>query len=248
MTSDQEKVPRPTRLRLLAILPLLALLLVSCASGPATQREKSTAAGALIGAGAGAIIGNQSGDAAEGAAIGAALGALAGAAAGDQQQQARQRGQRIQRRLAVQERELERNRRLLARLRARDLSATESDRGVVVTLPDVLFEFGSSSLTRAAKRKTRDVADIVSTEAPGRRVMVEGHTDSIGAALYNQGLSERRARVVAESLSTHGVSPALVKAGGYGEKYPVAPNAHPDGSDNPTGRARNRRVEVVILN
>nr|MBC8292882.1 glycine zipper 2TM domain-containing protein [Pseudomonadota bacterium] len=165
MRSDQVKRSRPSRLRLLAVLSVVALLLASCASGPATQREKSTATGALIGAGAGAIIGNQSGDAAEGAAIGAALGGLAGAAAGDQQQQDRQRGQRIQRRLAAQQRELGRNRRLRARLRARDLSATVSDRGVVVTVRDLLFACGSSSLTPAAHRETRCMADAVRAPA-----------------------------------------------------------------------------------
>ncbi|MFQ5351576.1 MAG: OmpA family protein [Candidatus Binatia bacterium] len=232
------------------ILGLILLLATvsACASGPLTTRERHTGAGAALGAGAGAIIGSARGDAAEGAVIGGALGALSGAMLGDQAQAEQQRRGRLERRLEVQERELARNRRLIARLRARNIDATQSDRGVVVTLPDVLFEFGSASLTRSAKRKTRDIAEILLKEARGRRVLVEGHTDSIGAVLYNQGLSERRARVVAMALESHGVSPALLESAGYGEKYPVAANTNPDGSDNASGRARNRRVEIVILN
>ncbi len=142
---------------------------------------------------------------------------------------------------------LERSRELVTRLRERELSAHASVRGVVVTLPDGFFEFGSAQLTAEGKRRIEDLAEVVLREAPTRRIRVEGHTDSIGAELYNQGLSERRADRVAEALEADGVEESSVDRRGYGATFPIAPNSNPDGSDNPPGRARNRRVEVVIL-
>jgi len=140
------------------------------------------------------------------------------------------------------------NRDLIGALEDQRLAAVENERGVVVTLPDVLFEFGSSDLTFGGKRKIRAIADTVLRLAGGRRIAVEGHTDSIGAELYNQALSERRAEAVAGQLKNAGVPEALVGAKGFGEAYPVAPNEYPDGADNPAGRAKNRRVEIVIEN
>lgn len=138
--------------------------------------------------------------------------------------------------------------RLVAELQARQLNVRQTDRGVVITLPDFLFEFGSADLTYGARRKVRELADVLREEAASRRVAVEGHTDSIGATLYNQGLSERRAEAVANQLASDGVEKSLIAWRGFGERYPVAPNTNPDGSDNPLGRARNRRVEVIVLN
>jgi len=143
---------------------------------------------------------------------------------------------------------LEPNDRLVAELKARQLEVRQTDRGVMVTLPDVLFEFGSADLTYGARRKVRELADVLREDAASRRIAVEGHTDSIGAALYNQGLSERRAETVADQLASDGVEKSLIAWRGFGERYPVAPNTNPDGSDNPRGRARNRRVEVIVLN
>ena len=79
-------------------------------------------------------------------------------------------------------------------------------------------------------------------------VTVEGHADSIGSEAYNLALSEHRAESVTQELSYDGVREARLTTKGYGEKYPVAPNTNPAGSDNPSGRAKNRRVEVVIAN
>jgi len=87
-----------------------------------------------------------------------------------------------------------------------------------------------------------------SPEVAWRGVSVEGHTDSIGSADANLALSERRARSVADALAGLGVAGSRLSIQGLGETYPVAANVHGDGSDNPAGRARNRRVEVVILN
>jgi outer membrane protein OmpA-like peptidoglycan-associated protein len=119
---------------------------------------------------------------------------------------------------------------------------------VVVNLPDVLFEFGQVNLTGEARGKIGTISDVLNAQAEGRRVSVEGHTDSIGAEAANQRLSERRAGSVASALETAGVSSARITTKGFGERYPVAPNGNSDGTDNPSGRAKNRRVEVIIEN
>jgi outer membrane protein OmpA-like peptidoglycan-associated protein len=140
----------------------------------------------------------------------------------------------------------EQERKLLLRLRERDLSAHVSVRGTVVMLPDTLFAFGGAQLTAEGRRRVETLAETVVREAPNQRVHVEGHTDSIGAELFNQGLSERRAESVARALVDAGIEESLVDHRGYGATFPIAPNSNPDGSDNPPGRTRNRRVEVVI--
>ena len=76
---------------------------------------------------------------------------------------------------------------------------------------------------------------------------IEGYTDAIGSAAYNQELSERRARAVEVWLVAHGiVGRDAAQVQGYGKSKPIAPNTKPDGSDNPEGREKNRRVEIVI--
>lgn len=226
----------------------LMLVTSGCASGPMTTREKGAGLGAIIGAGAGAIIGNQSGHKGEGALIGAAIGGLGGAAAGDQVQGQEQANQALGGELSRQQQELAANQELINKLRARNLNADQGKRGVVVTLPDVLFEFGSADLTAGAQATARDIAEIILSDAPGRRISVEGHTDSIGPANYNQSLSERRAASVAAALRGARVGSDRLVSKGFGESFPAAPNTLTSGGDNPEGRARNRRVEVVILN
>ncbi len=77
--------------------------------------------------------------------------------------------------------------------------------------------------------------------------MISGHTDSKGSEEYNQKLSEKRAESVKKWLIENaGVNPKIIEISGYGESRPVAPNTNPDGSDNPEGRQKNRRVEIVI--
>jgi len=78
------------------------------------------------------------------------------------------------------------------------------------------------------------------------KVVVEGHTDSSGQASFNQALSEKRANSVMRYLIEKGMSPSRVSAKGYGETRPIAPNSNPDGSDNPEGRAKNRRVDFTV--
>jgi outer membrane protein OmpA-like peptidoglycan-associated protein len=139
-----------------------------------------------------------------------------------------------------------RTERLIAQLERKGISASQSTRGVVIVLPESVFEFGTDELPRESKRRLHDVADAITTEANSSRVSVEGHTDSTGADLYNRGLSERRAKAVALELEGAGVGESRIESVGYGAMYPIAANQRADGSDDPAGRARNRRVEIVI--
>ncbi|MEA2625773.1 MAG: hypothetical protein QOD06_1818 [Candidatus Binatota bacterium] len=227
---------------------LLALLLSAC-SGPPSKRETGALGGAALGALAGAVIGHQTGNAAAGAAIGGALGGVGGAVAGDQIQAGDQRLDEREKTLRQQQEELARNRALIEELKRKKLDVRETDRGVVVNLPDILFQFNRSDLATGARGKIRDIADVLdSPEVSRRHVSVEGHTDSVGSDEYNQRLSERRAEAVASALRDAGVSDRRLDTRGFGEKYPIAPNETSSGKDDPAGRAKNRRVEVIIEN
>jgi len=213
--------------------------------------SKSTAGaitGALIGAGTGAMIGSHKGKAGKGALIGAGLGAVGGYLTG-RQIEARDQALDVQDQLILQQQqELAKNRQILEELKRQKLDARETDRGVVVNLPDVLFEFNSHRLTSGARGKVARIASVLKDRAGDRQIAIEGHTDSIGSESYNQALSEHRAAAVAQELSLDGVRESRLTKRGYGERYPVAPNTRADGSDNPNGRAKNRRVEVIIAN
>lgn len=131
----------------------------------------------------------------------------------------------------------ERARRLEAELR--ELQAKPTPRGMVVTLGDVLFDTGSSTLRSGASINVQRLADVLRNN-PDRRVLIEGFTDSVGSEATNQDLSRRRAEAVRATLITQGVSPDRIEARGYGEANPVASN------DNAAGRQQNRRVEIVF--
>jgi outer membrane protein OmpA-like peptidoglycan-associated protein len=135
---------------------------------------------------------------------------------------------------------------LIAALEHVGANVHPSARGPVVVLPDTIFELGTSTLQRDAKRKVHAIGRVVSERAFRSRVAVEGHSDSTGAEMYNRGLSERRASAVATELGSAGVAQRLLSAKGYGSQFPIAPNERADGSDDPLGRARNRRVEIVV--
>lgn len=234
------------RRHIIGILTLIVLV-ASC-SQPLSQREKGTLVGTGLGAATGAIIGAAVGNPAAGAAIGGAVGAAGGALVGNELQKREVAANEQEKVIEQQRQELTRNRELLEELKKQNLEARETERGVVVNLPDVLFEFGKANLTDGAQAKVQDIATVLNDQAQGRRVSVEGHTDSIGSESANQLLSERRADAVASALEADGVSSQRLTTKGYGKRYPVAPNKHPDGEDNPSGRAKNRRVEVIIEN
>ena len=116
-------------------------------------------------------------------------------------------------------------------------------RSVVIKLPsDVLFEFAKSDLTPAAQSALDGVEEQLGS-AKGT-ITIEGHTDAIGDDPSNQTLSEARAASVQAALQERLGSGFTFNAVGFGESRPVAPNTNPDGSDNPDGRAENRRVEI----
>ncbi len=127
----------------------------------------------------------------------------------------------------------------MLRARMEEMEAEQTDRGMVLTLGDVLFDLNKADLKPAGEQTISRLADFMS-EYEERRVRVEGYTDSTGAASYNQGLSERRAEAVRDALVDMGISRNRVETRGYGEEYPVASN------DTSSGRQQNRRVEIVI--
>ena len=117
--------------------------------------------------------------------------------------------------------------------------------GTLITLEDgVLFDFGKSDIRADAAQTLGKLATVL-TNAKVPAAHVYGHTDSVSDEAFNQQLSEARANAVKDELKKDGVT-ATMDATGYGESKPVAPNENADGSDNPAGRALNRRVEIFI--
>jgi OOP family OmpA-OmpF porin len=117
---------------------------------------------------------------------------------------------------------------------------------VTVTLSaDVLFAFDKAELTPAAEAALGDLAPKIAREAKGT-VKIDGYTDAKGEVAYNQDLSERRATAVETAIEARlGGTPVTFVATGHGARDFVAPNAKPDGSDDPDGRAKNRRVTIT---
>jgi outer membrane protein OmpA-like peptidoglycan-associated protein len=121
------------------------------------------------------------------------------------------------------------------------LKAKQTDRGLVLTLGDVLFDTGKTSLNPGAALKLDRLAAFLN-EHPDRRVQIEGFTDSVGGDDYNQQLSQNRAQAVKGALVARGIDPSRITTEGYGKAFPVASNG------DSGGRQLNRRVEVVIGN
>lgn len=119
---------------------------------------------------------------------------------------------------------------------------------LTIDLRGVNFDFDRDEL-RSDAVVILDEAIQILRQNPDLRVEVAGHTDSIGSDTYNQQLSERRAAAVYDYLTSQGIdSSRLEGPHGYGESRPIAPNVNDDGSDNPDGRARNRRTELNVDN
>ncbi|MEN9848634.1 MAG: hypothetical protein RL368_1374 [Pseudomonadota bacterium] len=124
---------------------------------------------------------------------------------------------------------------------ASDLEFFETDKGTVLTIGEVFFEFDKANLLPLAERKMDRLAEIIQTYQT-RKVLITGHADALGETAYNQNLSERRAHTVLNALVKRGVSASRLKAQGVGESRPIASNT------NAEGRQQNRRVEMLILN
>jgi outer membrane protein OmpA-like peptidoglycan-associated protein len=149
-------------------------------------------------------------------------------------------------RAALEEAQLERREADRARERAEELSrrveeleAERTDRGLVLTLGDVLFDFDQATLRPGAARTVANLASFME-EYPERNILIEGFTDSIGSDWYNEELSRRRADSVRRALLEEGVSSRRIEIVGYGKRFPVASN------ETEAGRQQNRRVEVII--
>jgi outer membrane protein OmpA-like peptidoglycan-associated protein len=152
------------------------------------------------------------------------------------------------RELELQARATEEQARAAAEARARtqeleseleELEARDTDRGLVLTLGDVLFDTGAATLRPGATTTIDRLAQFM-RDYPERSVRIEGHTDSVGSDELNQALSERRAQAVREALIARGLDEARIGTLGYGEARPVA------GNDTAAGRLQNRRVEIVV--
>jgi outer membrane protein OmpA-like peptidoglycan-associated protein len=122
----------------------------------------------------------------------------------------------------------------------RQLGAQRTARGLVVTLEDVLFEVNGADLQPGPQVELLLLVEFLQRN-PDRKVLIEGHTDSIGSSEYNLQLSLLRAESVQNFLVGNSLPADRVTAIGYGETRAEAPN------DSATGRQQNRRVEVVIL-
>ena len=119
------------------------------------------------------------------------------------------------------------------------LQTRDTARGLIVNMPDSLFQTGSSKLRSVVREKLAKVAGIL-TSYPGLKLAVEGHTDNVGSDEYNQGLSEKRAQSAREYLVSQGVPASSIAARGFGKDAPIESN------DTPEGRQRNRRVELIV--
>jgi outer membrane protein OmpA-like peptidoglycan-associated protein len=157
------------------------------------------------------------------------------AAAAAAQQAANQAEQ--QRQEAVRQKE-EMRARLLAQLN-QVLQTRDTARGLVVSMPDVLFDFNKYTLKPEARERLARISGIV-LAYPDLKLQVEGYTDSIGSAEYNQTLSDKRAEAVRDYIVTSGVSMNNVVARGMGKADPVADNS------TAAGRQLNRRVEMIV--
>jgi outer membrane protein OmpA-like peptidoglycan-associated protein len=120
-----------------------------------------------------------------------------------------------------------------------ELAARKTERGIVITLGDVLFGTDLARLNAEGMRSAEKLATLLQ-QNPQRTVLVEGFADSTGSSAHNQELSERRANAVRNSLREMGVSPERINTRGYGETLPVAAN------DTAANRQLNRRVEIVL--
>lgn len=203
-------------------LLLAASLLSGCATDPYTGESKvsKTAWGAgigtAVGAGVGALVGGE-----KGALIGAGIGAVGGAATGGY--------------MDLQARKLRQE------LVGTGVQVAELENGQIQLLmpSNITFDFDSAVFKTGFNRTLDSVAKVL-TEYDKTKVIVSGYTDNIGKAAYNNELSLKRARAVADYLILRDVSPARISIYGYGSQYPIASNA------TEAGREQNRRVTITL--
>jgi len=214
------------RSKILLGAALASLTLASaCVTDPETGERRPAKAG--LGAAVGAVGGYLLGDLVGGRhdrtekIVGAGIGAIAGAGVGAY--------------MDNQERELRR------RTAGTDVQVIRQGDDLVLNMPSgITFAYDSDAVQPQFRATLDQVADVLH-QYDRTYVDVYGHTDSTGSDSYNMGLSERRARSVADYLAGHGVQPARIGTRGFGKTQPVASN------DTEEGRAANRRVEIKIV-
>lgn len=141
------------------------------------------------------------------------------------------------------------NQRLAQSLAAIGLETSETERGLIIHFPDINFEYASSELKPEALDILHLVADRLNNDyVSERKLAVEGHTDSRGSDEYNMNLSKNRAEAVSDALTFRKIDAERINVAWFGESSPIAPNDNADGTDNPEGRAKNRRVEIIVIN
>jgi outer membrane protein OmpA-like peptidoglycan-associated protein len=183
------------------------------------KTKKGAVIGGVAGAIAGAIIGRHKGHTTtRGAVVGGVTGAAAGAIVGAMMDKQEQKLRQIQ---------------------GVDVTRTSPDELNVRVQNEVLFDFNSSALRPASRDALRQMASVFQ-QYPNTTLQIEGFTDSIGTASYNQRLSVRRADAVADYLEQLGVSNGRLQTLGFGENQPVATNS------TAAGRQQNRRVEIHV--
>ncbi|MFY2823159.1 OmpA family protein [Ruegeria sp. MALMAid1280] len=188
-------------------------------SDPNQNAKQGALLGGLVGAGVGAIANDS--NPGLGALAGAAVGAAGGGLIGNQ----------LDRQAAE----------LRQQLANQGITVTNAGDRLIVTVPnDISFDTDSATVRPALRADLVRVGQNL-TRYPNSSVQVIGHTDSDGEASYNQALSERRARSVADILQANGVSGARISTIGLGENRPAASNLTPE------GKARNRRVDIEII-
>ena len=132
--------------------------------------------------------------------------------------------------------------------KTKDLEVKETKTEIHIELAaDVLFDFDKSTLRPTARDALKQAASIIRDNAKHSTVRIDGYTDAKGSDPYNQRLSDRRAESVRNWFVTNeGLKGVKFVTKGFGAKNPVAPNTKPDGSDDPDGRQKNRRVEITV--
>jgi outer membrane protein OmpA-like peptidoglycan-associated protein len=116
-----------------------------------------------------------------------------------------------------------------------------------IALPNITYEFNSAELDKKAKRTIDSLVLTFLNMNPTLIIELHSHTDSKGNDEFNMDLSQRRAESIVSYLIKKGISRKRLVAVGFGESQPVAPNQKPDGSDNPEGRAKNRRTDMKVV-
>jgi len=201
------------------VFAIIIILLTSCATGEHKRTAVGAGAGAVVGAGIGAIIGHQTGHTGAGAGIGAATGALIGGGIGYY---------------------LDKQAAELKQIQAIENVRQERDRLIATMSNSLLFDVNSAIIKPGAINGLTQVADVLN-RYPETTITVKGYTDSTGSEAYNQELSERRAKSVANFMVGKGLDPGRVIWLGFGEQFPIA------GNDTEAGRQQNRRVELEII-